>query len=373
MRILHTADWHLGITLNNYPRIDEQRFFAEQLIKTVSEEEIDAVIVAGDVFDSSVSNSEAITLYDEIMTELCVKMKKRVFVIAGNHDGAARLSQCGSLLSGSGLFVSGRLTNPIEPIIIDDCAFYLIPYFTVEEAKYLYPFREIKNYEQAMLAICDEIRNSIDKNKRNIAVSHAFISGAVLSGSDVSAGISSVGGVNMVSKEVFCGFDYTALGHLHGCQFLSPSVAYSGSPACYSVSEADNVKKFVIIDTRKDMEIRTREIQPMRSIRVLTGTFEELCSSAESSDDYVKIEITDRYAGIEALSTFREYYTRILSVTGKEYKEAQAENSLTFEEIEALKPDEMLEKFFAENYGVIPEKEDIQMFVDAMNERGDIQ
>ena len=126
MRILHTSDWHLGISIHNISMNKEHKHFKNILSRIISEKNIDAVAICGDVFDSSVSNSEAISLYNDIVNEICLDLKIPMLVIAGNHDGAARLSSMRKLLENSNMYVSGKLEKEIKPISLGTADFYLI-------------------------------------------------------------------------------------------------------------------------------------------------------------------------------------------------------------------------------------------------------
>ena len=152
MKILHTSDWHLGMSAGTRSLEEDQRYFFQQLYRIIDEEHVDVVLCAGDVYDSSVSNAEAIAVYNDVTTEICAKGKIPFLVIAGNHDGAARLASCRELLKEAGLFVSGRLTRDIEPVSIGNADIYLVPFFNKEEVAALFPERkkEITSQEKAM-------------------------------------------------------------------------------------------------------------------------------------------------------------------------------------------------------------------------------
>ncbi|MEA5003325.1 MAG: exonuclease SbcCD subunit D, partial [Christensenella sp.] len=232
MRFLHTSDWHLGFALNNMPMIAEQKHFTEQILAIARSEQVDAVIVAGDVFDHAVSNPDAIGIYNDTMTKLCIESRISVVICAGNHDGAARLSSCADLLSKAGLHIAGSVKNGIPSILIGDTMIHILPFFSIEEARYLYPDEEIKNYDMAMRTL---LKYLPVYEGRNILAAHCFVSSAEVSESDRSA---MVGGANMVSADAFAGFDYVALGHLHKPQDIGGNIRYSGSPMKLSFSEA---------------------------------------------------------------------------------------------------------------------------------------
>ena len=345
MRFLHTSDWHLGISMNNISMIDEQKHFKETLKKVLTEEKIDALIVAGDVFDSSVSNSDAISLYNDIATDVCLSLNIPMLVIAGNHDGAARLASMHELLKNSGMYVSGKLTKDIKPVSFDDTDVYLIPFFNIDEVRYLYPGKNVKNYDCAMNIICDNIRSNIDKSKVNIVVSHSFVGGATLSDSERSA---TVGTVNIVSKEAFRDFSYVALGHIHRKQKLAGNIYYSGSPLKYSIKETAHDKCMLIYDSSENTILEVK-VDAFRDTRIIEGEYEEILNMPPS-DDYIKVVVTDKYIGIEILDTLRNMFPNIIGVEGKTASSDENITSLTMEEVRNMSPAELVEKFFEENF-----------------------
>ena len=370
MRILHTSDWHLGMSMHNIPMLEEQRHFKENLIKIIVDEKVDGVIVAGDVFDSSVSNSDAIGLYNDIVTDICLRLGVPMMVISGNHDGAARLSSMHELLKNSKMFVCGKLTRNIKPVSFDDTDVYMIPFFNIDEVRYLYPDMEIKSYESAMNTVCEEIRTNMDKSKTNIVVAHAFVGGAQLSDSERSALVETV---NIVSKEVFKGFSYTALGHIHRKQRLSDTVFYSGSPLKYSINEAAHTKYVLIYDSYTDT-IKEVKVHPFREMRVIEGTYDEIIHS-DTSDDYVKVIIKDKYIGMDILEVVRSLFPNLISIEGKNIIENDNINSLNMEQVRNMKPSEIIKHFFEENFESDITDKQLEDFLQALeqSEKGALQ
>lgn len=364
MRIIHTSDWHLGISLHNASLIEEQKSFINFLINTVKEQNIDAVIISGDIFDNSVSSAEAISLYNGAVTELCNEIGIPVVISAGNHDGAARLASCNELLKKSGLHIFGKLSKEINIVELGDIDIYVLPYFNADEVKALFPEIKINSYSDAMNYILSNIKQNFKPSRKNILMCHCFVSGSILSESDRSA---MVGGASVVPSQIFDGFDYVALGHLHKAQDRGYNARYSGSPLKYSFSEAEHKKSVTILNISDKIEIEELEIVPLREIRVIKGTFDEVSAIAENDsnkDDYIKIELTDRYAGMEAVELFRTYYARLLNITGK--MNETEENELTVEELYNLSPDDILEKFYREVTGGNLDEEKKNLFRNAM-------
>lgn len=366
MRILHTSDWHLGISLHNISMHDEHRHFKNMLSRIIRDNNIDIVAVSGDIFDSSVSNSEAIALYNDIVNEICLDLKTPMLVIAGNHDGAARLSSMRRLLTKSRMFVSGKLERDIKPISFEDADFYLIPYFNIDEARYLYPEHEIKNYEDAMNVVCDEIREKMDRKKANIVLSHSFVGGALLSDGERSA---AVGTVNIISQQVFKEFSYVALGHIHRKQKLSDNIFYSGSPLKYSIGEANQNKFVLIYDTQTDT-VGEIPIIPLNNLCVIEGAYDTLINS-EFSEDYVKVIVNDKYVGIEMLESFRSIFPNLIALEGKSISASDSVTTLTMEEVRNMAPLDIVNKFFEENFDAEVEPQQINSFLELLSKSGE--
>lgn len=364
MKIIHTSDWHLGISLHNASLLDEQRHFVDFLINIIKEKNIDAIMIAGDIFDHSVSSAEAISLYNDAVTKLCKDLNIPVIISAGNHDGAARLASCNELLKKAGLHIYGKLSKNINVVELENINIYVLPYFNTEEVKSLFPEEKINSYSDAMRLVLNQIKLNFKPNKKNVLMCHCFVSGSVLSESDRSA---MVGGTSVVAAEVFDGFDYIALGHLHKAQNRGFNARYSGSPIKYSFSEAEHKKSITILNIDNEINIEELDVVPLRETRVIRGTFDEVVAIAESDeqkDDYIKIEITDRYAGMEAVELFRTYYNNLLNITGK--MNETEENVLTVEDLYNLSPDDILEKFYKETTGNDITDEQKNLFQEAM-------
>ncbi|TWH79321.1 exonuclease SbcCD subunit D [Sedimentibacter saalensis] len=364
MKIIHTSDWHLGISLHNASLIDEQRYFIDYLINVVKDQKVDAVIIAGDVFDHSVSSAEAITLYNYAVTRLCNELGVPVIIAAGNHDGAARLASCNELLKKAGLYIYGKLTAEINTVEIGNSSIYPIPYFNVDEVKALYPEEKISSYADAMEVVLKNIKQNFKEGNSNILMCHCFVSGSVLSESDRTA---MVGGSSVVPSGIFDGFDYVAMGHLHKAQDRGYNIRYSGSPIKYSFSEAGHLKTITMLEIENGIKYEELEIVPLRETRIIRGTFDEVLEFANHDmkrDDFIKIEITDMYAGMEAVELFRTYYANLLNITGK--MNETEENQLTVEELYTLSPKHILEKFYKETTGCEVTEEQLKLFEKAM-------
>ena len=363
MKLIHTSDWHFGMNLGTGSYGEDQRYFLEQLYSLIRRERVEALLLAGDIYDSSVVSAEAITLYNEAMTKLCLELQVQVIAIAGNHDSAPRLSACRELLKGAGLHITGKIEKDPQPVLLDqgNVAVYSIPFFTRDEVTALLPEKkaEIRNTETAMLAYCNHIREHMDTDRKNIVLSHSLIVGSELSDSDRSA---RVGFATAVSKDVFDGFDYVALGHIHKPQAIAPHIRYSGSPLKYSFGAEEAQEKGVVLIDTDTMDIRFIPLAPRRERRSITGTYEEILAREDIREDYLRLYVTDRYAGLDLIGALREKFPWLLEVYGKSLAEEGQLSALSVEELERLNEEDIMIKFLAENFSTEPTEGQLQLF-----------
>ena len=368
MKLLHTSDWHFGMPLGTGSYAEDQRFFLEELYALIRREGIQALLLAGDIYDSSVVSAEAISLYNEAMTKLCLELGLRVIAIAGNHDSAPRLASCRELLKGAGLHITGKPERDPQPVLLDGgrTAVYSIPFFTRDEITALLPEKkeQIRNTETAMLAYCDHIREHMDRSRRNIVLSHSLIVGSELSDSDRSA---RVGFATAVSKDVFREFDYVALGHIHKPQAIENHIRYSGSPLKYSFGPEENQEKGVVLIDTDTMDIRFVPIASRRQRCSVTGTLDEILSREDLREDYLRLYVTDHYAGLELIGQLREKFPFLLEVYGKSLTEEGELSALSIEQLESMNEEDIMIKFLAENFSAEPTPAQLELFRDVLS------
>lgn len=366
MKLLHTSDWHFGMSVGSGSYEEDQRFFLNQLYDLIRREQVEGVLLAGDVYDTGVANAAAIELYNEAVTTLCGGMGIPVVVIAGNHDSAARLAACRRLLQAAGLYVTGKLTRPVEPVLLDGgrVAVYPLPYFNADEVKALFPEERsrIRSQETAVQVVCDEIRRSMDPGRVNIALSHALIVQAELSESDRSA---RVGFATAVSKDVFAGFDYVALGHIHKPQQISERIRYSGSPMAYSFGSEELQEKGVVLLDTDTGEQTFVPLKPMRPRATVRGTYEELIARTDLAEAYLRLEVTDRYAGLELWADLQGRFPQLLELRGKGLEENETLTALTVDQLQTLDETDIMMRFLAEHFDYTPTQSQIDLFREA--------
>ena len=353
MRFLHTADWHLGRIFYGQYLTDDQAYVLEhQFFTILKEEKIDGILLAGDVFDRAVPPIEAIELWDSIITRLAMDYKVPLFVVSGNHDGAERLEVGRSMLSESGIHIwgsphhalqpfefegfDGRVaicpmpfseprrigdalglnsseSKPVDTDMTDDTLFSYVD-DKAQEAVAL----NLHNYDQMYQAWSDCLYKQVPKGMRSIAISHAFVMGGEVGGSERTL---SVGGSEQVSPHVFKNFHYTALGHLHGPQRMGADhIRYSGSPLKYSFDEHGQKKSFTIIDmdTKGKVDISTIPVEAKRDVVILEGYFEDLLNNTalqtKHKDDYVQARLLDTMPIMDGMAKLRQVYHRCMTI-----------------------------------------------------------
>ena len=372
MKFLHTSDWHLGMTFRGGRSYEaDLRFAINGICRIAVDEDVDGILLAGDVFDKSIASRDALILYDEIMTYICGALKIPVYIIAGNHDGAERLSQCSELLKNSGLYIAGALTKKPQVVNSGDTDIYLLPWFSTDKARSVFPERadEITSMEDAFRVVLDSYRAEFVEGRKNILVAHAFIVDAETSVSDRAA---EVGRATMVGSYVFDGFDYVALGHLHGPQDINDAIRYSGSVMAYAFGKEEHQEKSVTIIDTGDMTKKTKAIPQLRKRLTLTGTFDELMN-AEITDDireaFIRLEVTDSYVGMDSIALFREKYKNLLEITGKGLEREDAKITMTIEEFENADtdPEAVFARYCQDIMGETPSGHLTGLFKDALS------
>lgn len=369
MIFLHTSDWHLGATEGERELREDQYFFIDEICRIIEERQVDAVLLAGDVYDRSVGSASAIRLYNYAMERICRDLKKTVLTIAGNHDSADRLSSCGSLLEKAGLYISGAAEREARVVAFDDAEVFLLPWVTEEKVRSLYPEERISDLTGAYQVLTDHMRERFSPDKKHIVVSHAFITNAETSTSDRAA---EIGFATQVSASVFDGFDYVALGHIHKPQNVNGHIRYSGTPMPYSFGKEESQEKSV---TLLDTETMTQEIVPLPLLhqrRTLTGTYEELLNPdcpEEARTGYVRLNVTDTALGLELLPRLRQVYPHPLVVSGKAYEGDGTSISLTMEEFEQMEndPSQVFRSFCREEMGQEATPHFVELFEKAVS------
>lgn len=372
MIFLHTSDWHLGATGGERDLLDDQKYFIDAICGIVREKKVDAVLLAGDVYDRSVPAASAVGLYDYAMNRLCGELGVKVLTIAGNHDSAERLASCAGLLDKAGLYLQGAAQREPRVVEFADSQVFFLPWMTEEKIKSLYPEERdgINGLADAYRVAVNHMREKFIPGKHHLLLSHAFITNAETSTSDRAA---EIGFATQVPASVFEGFDYVALGHIHKPQQVSPHVRYSGSPMAYSFGREERQEKSVtLIDTAS----MTQQVVPLPLLHrwtTLTDSYETLLAGEypeEIREGYVRLNVTDTAVGLDMLSRLRQVYPNALVVAGKTYDGEDTTITLTMEQLEQMESDpaEVFKSFCREEMGQEATDHFLQLFARAVEE-----
>lgn len=321
MKFIHTADWHLGRVYHGISLLDDQAYILEKFVALVRCEQPDVVLIAGDVYDRSVPPAEAVRLLDEILTRIVIDEKVPVILIAGNHDGPDRLGFGSRLLAEAGLTVRGVVTADVAPVVLADThgevAIYPLPYAEPATLRHALGDEEIHDHHAVLQRQLENIRCCHNPQHRSVVLAHAFVAGGAASDSERPL---SVGGTGAVGADVFAGFNYVALGHLHRPQDITNgNIHYAGSLLKYSFAEADHGKSVSIVELDGDgkTQIRRIALAPRRDLRILNGTLESIIGAADKDpgrDDYILARLDDSGAILDAMNNLRSAYPNALSI-----------------------------------------------------------
>lgn len=318
MRFLHTADWHLGRPFHHASLEDDQKYALDQIVKYASEHKVDALVVAGDIYDRAVPPRWAVELLDDVLHSLCVELDIPVIMIPGNHDSAERLGFGSRQLQQANLHIVAQLEQVTHPVTITTGSvtthFYCLPFSEPVQVSQL-ANATLTSHDQAHSWMVEQVKSQWDTGAANVLVSHCFVTGAEESESERRL---SVGGTDSVSVEPLLDFAYVALGHLHSPQKRSQEhVRYSGSLLKYSFSEVKQHKSITLVELDADRQstFKLLPLQPLRDVRIIEGEMDELLAAAELADnaeDYLLARLTNKGVLLNAMSRLREVYPNIL-------------------------------------------------------------
>ncbi|MFC4497146.1 exonuclease SbcCD subunit D [Streptomyces ovatisporus] len=321
MRLLHTSDWHLGRSFHRISLLDAQRDFLDHLLATVEEEKVDAVLVAGDVYDRAVPPLAAVELFDQALHRLA-ELRVPTVMISGNHDSARRLGVGSGLMRHAGVHLRTDPEGCGTPVVLSDehgdVACYGLPYLEPTLARAALGAEE-GGHTAVLGAAMERVRVDLAARPgttRSVVLAHAFVHGGESSDSERDI---TVGGVSAVPASVFEGVDYAALGHLHGCQTINGRVRYSGSPLAYSFSESTHRKSVWLVDLDAEGAVAAQRLdcpvpRPLARVR---GTLEQLLEEPglETHEQaWVEATVTDRVRPHGAMATLATRFPHIVSI-----------------------------------------------------------
>ena len=355
MKFIHLSDLHLGKRVFDFNLLEDQEYILEEILKVIDSEEPDAVIIAGDIYDRSVPSTEAVELLDEFLFQLSGR-NLQVLLISGNHDSPERLAFASRLIAPTGIHLSPVYSGVIEPIVLTDefgpVNVYLLPFVKPAHVRRFFPGEKIESYNDALRIAVQAL--NVDRSKRNVLVTHQFITGAARSDSEEI----SVGGTDNIDASVFEGFDYVALGHIHAPQNIgSERIRYCGTPLKYSFSEAKHEKSVTVIDMgeKDSLSVRTVPLHPLRDLREIEGSYEELTYrpnyEGTNINDYMHITLTDEEDIPDAVGKLRLIYPYLMSLDYNNSRTRSAGELSDLEDLEHKSPLTLFEDFYEQQNG----------------------
>ena len=346
MKFFHLSDLHIGKQLHYYNLKEDQRYILREIVDYAGQLHPDAIVIAGDIYDKSAPSAEAVSIFDEFLTKISEIMPRiSVLIISGNHDSSERLEYASEILKKEKIYLAGDVPRTeeehLKKVTLEDeygeVDFYLLPFMKPSYVR--------KIFEEEMLSYTDAVGNMIDrekidfKNKRNVLISHQFYAGKDRPETCDSETIS-VGGLDQVSTSVLHGFDYVALGHLHGAQNLTiddegniesdngracdhgkkySCIRYCGTPLKYSVSEVNQEKTLTVVEMsgKEDgVQVKTVPLHPLHDVKKKRGKLQEILQNAteEERGDYISVTLTDELEPYKPKEQLQQIFERILEI-----------------------------------------------------------
>ena len=377
MRFIHLGDLHLGKNVNEFSMIKDQEYILNKVVSIIEDKKLDAVVIAGDIYDRSVPSEEAVKLYNDFLKAV-VSKGANVFVISGNHDSDVRTDFGSWMMEECGVYVSGVYDGSVKSVTVEDeygeVCFHLLPYIKAPYVRNFYPDADITSYDSALRVAVSKCE--VDKDKRNVILAHQFIagksSGPEFAGSENDA--LNVGTIECAGYDIFDDFDYVALGHIHSPQSIGrDTVRYAGSPLKYSLEdrEISRDKMFTIVELKEknNVEIELIPIRPLREVRHIKGHLKDILESAEDTDDYIYATLTDEESQYEAMARLREIYPNTMKMdydNSSTRHIAEESNIVT----DGKSFEELMEDFFTFSRGSGPDEKEWDIIKKVAKEAG---
>lgn len=383
MKFLHLADLHIGKIVNSYNLIEDQRFALEGILDVASARQVDALVLAGDIYDKAQPSAEAIALVDWLLTETCRRGIK-ILGIPGNHDSDDRVAYAQGILKNQGVFFPPRFDGNVAHVELVDghgpVTFWLLPFLKPAHVRPYFPDVEIgSSYTEALRCVLEACE--IDRTQRNVLVAHQFVT-ATGAETERTASELNLGGVDDVDASVFDVFDYVALGHVHRPQRIGRDTCrYAGSLLKYSFSEARFPKSAVLVtlDEKKAgeavgscIEFELVDYPVLHDLRKVKGPLDDLTNSElvplEGRNDYLHVTLTDEFAHPDALARIRATYPNVMAIDREVTTPAGLESSRATTNPDELDPLKLFGDFFQAQMGKIPSDLQRDIAKDAMDQ-----
>lgn len=360
MKFLHLSDLHIGKRVCEISMLEDQQYILQQILGIVQEVRPDAVLIAGDLYDHSIPFGKAVTLLDDFLTELSGRGVP-VFAISGNHDSPERLDFGSRIMRKNGVTIAGTFSGRVADAVLSDpfgpVHICLLPFLRPAAAAPFFGAEATDTYDHAVRAALGTV--TLRPGERSVLIAHQFVVSGTEEPERCDSEIASVGGLDSVDASAFSGFDYVALGHLHGAQYVGrPSVRYAGSPLKYSFSEVHQKKSVTVAELgeKGKLELTQIPLKPLHDLREIRGPIAELTApdivAQGDREDYLRIILTDEKEIADAAGKLRAVFPNLMRIdfenarTAAENPEASASGDPA-----RRTPLELFEEFYQECNG----------------------
>lgn len=361
MKFIHTGDLHIGKTVNNFNMLSDQKAILHEMVEIARQNEADAFIIAGDVYDRAIPTAEAVTVMNDFLDEL-MELNIPVFIISGNHDSPQRLEFAERILDKQEVYIAGTFCEKLKQITLKDSygdvVITMMPFVKSAELS-------VSTSMEAVILMLKTTRNNMrNRNARNILVTHYFVTNAGISPelSDSETGVL-VGGLDNVDCSVFEDFDYVALGHIHKPQLMNQgegmTVNYAGSPLAYSFSECNQEKSVTLVEVKEKGNVTMNRISlhPVHNMRKIKGKLEKLIAADATgfpnTTDYIQATLTDEEELIDPVGVLRNVYPNLMQLLFEKNLQENTESIRVLNDISTKTTEEL----FADFYKAIRDKE----------------
>ena len=379
MKLMHVGDLHLGRSLGDFDLTEDQEYMLGQLLGIVEKQAVDAVLIAGDVYDKAIQSEAATRMLDYFLSSLA-KRNVNVYMVSGNHDSDERLNYGSSLFETNHIFISTKYDGNLykQTLKVDkvEADIYLLPFVKASQVRHFLTDAKIESYDDAVRAVLDKA--DIDGSRINILVAHQFVMGKSedpeLSGSE-SLGTQSVGTVEKIGYDCFDLFDYAALGHIHSPQQVGrKEVRYSGSPLKYSLSEVNNEKSvsLITVSGKGKLEIELVPVKPMRNMRHLKGKIKDLLDKERitAPEDFIYATLTDEEIVNDAMGIFQQVYPNTVKIDYDNSHTREIELADISRIAEKRSFAELISDFYRQMYGCEISEEEMDVMRTVARETG---
>ena len=360
MKFLHTSDLHIGLRLCEVSMTADCRHILAEIAEIAVRENCDAVIVAGDIYDRSAPSAEAVAVLDGFVSGLA-SAGIAVLAVSGNHDSPERVAYLSSVAKAAGVHFSPIYDGAGEKVVFSDeygdMNVWLLPFVKPVNVRAVCEDFDGDTYNAAVAHAVG--RMAIDVNERNVLVTHQFVVGGTVGDTDV-------GGTGMVSASLFEGFDYTALGHLHGAHPVGKTAWYSGSPLKYSFNEASDEKSVYLAELREKgtLDVKRVPLHPLRDLREVRGTYDEVVHAGlhdPAKEDYIRVVLTDEEDIVDAAAKLRCVYPNLMRLAydnrrTREYRESDG-TAAADESDGTIRPEDVFAELYEMQNNVPPDEE----------------